>query len=227
MNPRLRACATAMLVLLVGAVAAAAAVVWLGLYNVAADDPHSRMVHGLLETARERSIAARVTGLELPDLGNADRIRQGAGNYDAMCVSCHLAPGLGESELSVGLYPAPPDLTRAVVVPAEAFWVIKHGIKATGMPAWGKSMADDYIWNLTAFVKALPGMSQADYRALVASSGGHSHGDAVEHAHEEAVEHSHGEAEAQSPADLPAAATAPAKPAGKTHRHADGTVETH
>src|SRR3546814_1099025 len=55
----------------------------------------------------------------------------------AMCTGCHLAPGMSETEMSRGLYPAPPDLTKTTVEAAEAFWVIKHGIKASGMPAWG------------------------------------------------------------------------------------------
>jgi mono/diheme cytochrome c family protein len=52
-----------------------------------------------------------------------------------------------------GLYPAPPNLTITTVDAAHAFWVIKHGIKASGMPAWGKSMEDAYIWNMAAFLQ--------------------------------------------------------------------------
>lgn len=116
------------------------AVVYSGVINVAADDPHSSPVHALLEVARERSIAVRAEGIEVPDLNDPELIRSGAGNYDAMCVACHLAPGVAGAELNQNLNPAPPDLTNRDRPddPASDFWVIKHGIKATGMPAWGQ-----------------------------------------------------------------------------------------
>src|SRR5690606_14219762 len=142
---------------LAGSVLAAVAIVaggaiWSGAYNVAADDPHSRPVYRLFELARDRSIQTRAGKVEVPvGLGSEAQIRQGAGNYDAMCAACHLAPGVSQTELSIGLYPAPPDLTAATVDEAGAFWVIKHGIKASGMPAWGLSMGDEYIWSMVAF----------------------------------------------------------------------------
>lgn len=148
-----------------------------GTYNVAADEPHSTFVYRLLEATRERSIAAHAEDIEVPELEDPARVRRGAGNYDAMCKGCHLAPGMAESELSVGLYPAPPNLAKhARTDSAAAFWIIKHGIKTTGMPAWGKSMEDMYIWDMVAFLHKLPALSPEQYQAEVAASGGHSHG---------------------------------------------------
>lgn len=158
------------------ATAVAAAVVWSGAYNVAADVPHSGPVHAVIEATRRRSIAVRAAGVEPPDLADPARIRQGSGNYEAMCSGCHLAPGMAATEMSRGLYPPPPDLSRVTVGAAEAFWVIKHGIKASGMPAWGQSMDDEYIWNMVAFLQALPGLDAEQYQAVVSSSGGHDHG---------------------------------------------------
>jgi len=195
-------------VLTIGALAVVAAaggavVVYSGAYNVAADKPHTRPVYALLDLARERSIAARANQLQVPsDISNPARVRQGAGNYAAMCAGCHLSPGAEETELSKGLYPTPPDLSQHAIAPAKAFWAIKHGIKASGMPAWGKSMDDDYIWNMAAFLQVLPKLDEAEYEALVASSGGHDHGggetgeSAGGHSDEEseADHHAHGEA---------------------------------
>ena len=155
----------------------AAGAIWSGVYNVAADTPHSSAVYTLLDVARQRSVSTRARTLQVPEgLSSEDRVRQGSGNYDAMCVACHLAPGISQTELSLGLYPTPPNLTATTVDPAEAFWVIKHGIKASGMPAWGLSMDDEYIWNMVAFLQQLPQLDAPAYRTLVASSGGHSHG---------------------------------------------------
>jgi mono/diheme cytochrome c family protein len=166
--------------------------VWSGAYNIAADEPHWQLTEDMLETVRERSIEARLGGIPVPDLDDESLIRAGAGNYDAMCAECHLEPGEDRSELSVGLYPAPPDLAReGVHDPAEAFWIIKHGIKMTGMPAWGKSMDDGSIWGMVAFLRQVPGMTEARYDELVESSGGHSHGPGEEHAHSDDEHHEH------------------------------------
>ncbi|MFZ5663264.1 MAG: c-type cytochrome [Pseudomonadota bacterium] len=174
-----------------------------GVYNVAADDPHTPLTFAVLEQVRTASVRARAAKLKVPaDLDSPARITQGAGNYDAMCTGCHLAPGMGPTELSRGLYPAPPDLTRTPVVPAEAFWVIKHGIKASGMPAWGRSMGDEYIWNMVAFLQQLPKLDEAGYRDLVARSGGHSHGGG------ETGGHGHGEMDEADAHPHPQAGTA-------------------
>jgi mono/diheme cytochrome c family protein len=199
--------------------AVVAGAVWSGVYDIGADVPHTRPVYALLEAARERSIEVRAARLELPaDLADAARVRQGAGNYAAMCSGCHGAPGQGETELQRGLYPRPPDLTRERIDPREAFWVVKHGIKASGMPAWGRSMDDAYLWNLVAFVETLPSLDAAGYEAAVAASEGHSHGGGETHAHEHA----------QAPVpDAPAAAATEPAPAGKVHVHADGSQHVH
>jgi len=155
----------------------ATAVIWSGVYNVGADDPHWSVTYRVLEIARQRSIATRAAGIEMPDLSDPALIRSGAGNYSAMCVTCHLSPGAAETELSVGLYPKPPRWDAlAEVEPRQAFWALKHGIKASGMPAWGKSMDDRYLWGMVAFMQQFPGMTPEEYRKHVVASPGHSHG---------------------------------------------------
>lgn len=193
------------------ALLAAAGFVWSGIYNIGADDQHTRPVYALMETMRDRSIKARASKLTVPNLKGPARISQGAGNYNAMCMGCHLAPGMEETELSKGLYPAPPNLTKETVDAAEAFWVIKHGIKASGMPAWGKSMDDAYIWNMAAFLQQLPTLNAEQYQTLVAGSGGHSHGggETKPHGHAEGGADDHG--------------TMPMGDESRPHTHAPGT----
>lgn len=162
------------LVLIVGGTAI---FVWSGAFNIAADEPHWPLTARLMETVRDRSIAAQASDVVVPALDNESLIRTGAGNYDAMCVGCHLKPGVERSEASAGLYPAPPNLTRRRTDDAaRAFWVIKHGIKMSGMPSWGLSMEDEHIWGMVAFLRQLPDMTPESYRELVSASGGHSHG---------------------------------------------------
>lgn len=207
------------------AVLAVAGFVWSGIYNIGADDQHTRPVYALMETMRERSIQARAGKLEVPDLKDPARITQGAGNYNAMCMGCHLAPGMEATEMSKGLYPAPPDLTRETVEAAEAFWVIKHGIKASGMPAWGKSMEDEYIWNMAAFLQELPKLSAAQYQAMVASSGGHSHGGGETKPHEHAAGTPDDHAD-MSMGDMPMDESKPHSHPPGTPPHDDSKAET-
>lgn len=155
-----------------------AGILYSGVINVGADAPHNTTVQALLETARNRSIAARVKGIKVPDLNETSLIQAGAGNYDALCAACHLAPGIVSTELNKQLNPAPPDLTDAhrKHEPARDFWTIKHGIRYTAMPAWGESISDAHIWGLVALLEQLPALTPMEYQALVIRSGGHQHG---------------------------------------------------
>jgi mono/diheme cytochrome c family protein len=93
----------------------------------------------LLQATRERAIARSAAAITLPcNLDDPQVILKGAGQYAAMCTECHLVPGMRDSELRAGLYPRPPNLSEISVDPREEFWVIKHGIEMSAMPAWGK-----------------------------------------------------------------------------------------
>jgi mono/diheme cytochrome c family protein len=154
---------------------AAAVVIHTGLYNIAADVPHTQPVYRLIETVRDRSVAARARDIVVPkDLDDANRISKGAGQYGEMCSGCHLAPGMKRTEISRGLYPRAPELRRQTdLTPAEQFWIVKHGVKMTGMPAWGVTHQDELLWDVVAFVRKLPQLTPAQYEALVKNAPKH------------------------------------------------------
>jgi mono/diheme cytochrome c family protein len=156
-------------------VAAGAIAIYAGVYNIAADAPHTQPVYWLLETARERSIEVRSQGIAVPDdLSDPKRIQSGAGQYAEMCAGCHLAPGMKRTEISRGLYPRAPELRRKRhSSPAEDFWVVKHGVKMTGMAAWGVTHDDEILWDVVAFLRKLPELTADQYRALVESAPRH------------------------------------------------------
>jgi mono/diheme cytochrome c family protein len=177
-----------LLVLAVVALLLLGGFLWSGLYDVGADDPHTRPVLVALDILRDRSIHARSKDITVPRLDEPQLILKGAGQYAAMCTGCHLAPGMEESEIRPGLYPQPPELSKMRLEPREAFWTIKHGIKMTGMPAWGSSHDDPTIWSMVAFLQKLPDLTPAQYRDLVAKAppdeemeGGHHHHHGDEH----------------------------------------------
>ena len=148
--------------------ALAGIVVYVGAYDIGADSPHTKPVYWLIEQLRDRSIAVRSRDVNVPaNLGDVKRLQSGAGLYTEMCSGCHLGPGLEKSEISQGLYPRAPELSREEQrSPKEQFWIIKHGIKMTAMPAWGKTHDDRLIWDMVAFVRKLPGLSPAQYQAI-------------------------------------------------------------
>ena len=146
--------------------------IYAGIYNIGADDPHSRVVYNLLGKLREQSIASYSRGIQVPaNLNDPKRIAAGAGLYTEMCTGCHLGPGLEKSEMSQGLYPPAPELAKVRDrTPEQQFWIIKHGVKLTAMPAWGKTHDDKLIWDMVAFIRQLPKMTPEQYKAAVASA---------------------------------------------------------
>jgi mono/diheme cytochrome c family protein len=144
-----------------------------GIYNIGADDHHTRIVLAVITQLRERSIDARASRITVPDLKDGSRVAGGAGYYAALCVGCHLAPGVTKSDLRPGLYPHPPNLAQQDVLDArKAFWIIKHGIKMSAMPAWGKSLNDEAIWDIVSFVRKMPAMTPEQYQALLQTHAG-------------------------------------------------------
>jgi hypothetical protein len=169
-----------LLILLILGAGSAATVMYSGIVNVAADEPHSDFVYWLLEETRENSIKKAAKYIEMPDLENPELLLMGGADYEYMCSGCHLKPGLKESDMSLGLYPAPPNLAVSddshkghehgddMQTARKNFWVIKHGIKASGMPAWGKTHDDERIWAMVAFIKRLPTLTPEQYQVLTA-----------------------------------------------------------
>ena len=146
--------------------------IFAGVYNIGADAPHYRPVYMALEQLRDRAIAHHARNIVVPaDLNSPTRIATGAGLYTEMCTGCHLGPGLEKTEMSQGLYPQAPELARGQnQSAAEQFWTIKHGLKLSAMPAWGKTHDDQLIWDMVAFVRALPKMTPEQYKATIASA---------------------------------------------------------
>ncbi|HWW21071.1 MAG TPA: cytochrome c [Steroidobacteraceae bacterium] len=155
--------------------AGAAVFVTSGAYNIGADDHHTTAVFAMIEELRQRSIDVRSRTLAVPpNLDDDARIREGAAYYAAHCPLCHLAPGVDRDKADVrrGMYPHPPNLSQeGVNDPGQAFWIVKHGIKMSAMPSWRKTLDDEDIWDVVAFLRKVPGMTAERYQQL--SGGDH------------------------------------------------------
>ena len=140
-----------------------------GFFNVAASEPNPGIVNWALVKVRMASVERHAREVAAANLDDPGTVRSGARAFAARgCINCHGAPGVNWQKFSEGLQPDPPDLKNIVKErePAELFWVVKNGIKMTGMPSFGATgVADNEIWTIIAFIKKLPNVSEADFKA--------------------------------------------------------------
>jgi mono/diheme cytochrome c family protein len=151
------------------AILAGVGFIYAGAYDIAATDAHWGITRWVMETARVRSIRVHATGVAVPaGLDAPANLPIGVAHYAEHCAVCHGAPGVPKGDVAQGMYPQPPELALAAqqYSDAELFWIVKHGIKMTGMPAWADH-GDAELWATVAFVKKLPSMSEAAYAKLV------------------------------------------------------------
>ncbi len=143
-----------------------------GFYSVAGTSEDPGAVDWALDHVRQASIARHASDTPPMSLDDAAVVQAGARAFNERgCVHCHGAPGVQWSKFSEGLKPDPPDLKEIANdrEPRELFWVVKNGIKMTGMPSFGAiNVPDREIWSITAFVKKLPDISEADFKAWTA-----------------------------------------------------------
>lgn len=146
--------------------------VYSGGYDIGSDSPHWGLTYQIFETARVRSIKARAAGIAPPAASNdPSQMLIGVEHFAVHCAVCHGAPGVPKGDIANGLYPQPPDLAVTVnrYTDAELFWIVKHGIKMTGMPSWADH-GEDELWAIVSFLEKLPGMTAQDYVKLVTAS---------------------------------------------------------
>ena len=162
-------------VLAVLAALAGGAVVYGGLYDVAATTQHFQPVYSLLETAMRHSVVRHARGIATPpSFGAEPSLRRGAACYRDHCVQCHGGPGLPRLAPGLGMQPLPSALNDPSPAwkPRELYWITRHGIRMTGMPAWQFRLADDDLWAVAGFVAVLPDLTPAAYAARVAAAEG-------------------------------------------------------
>ncbi len=179
----------------IGFVTALAAVLVLGLaialsgaFNVAATNPDSALTTWVLHTTMRRSVAMRSSDIVPPKSFSDEDVRRGFEEFNAMCVTCHGAPGKKRSLAGKGLRPQAPNLVNAARHwnAGNLYWIVKNGIKMTGMPAFGPTHDDATLWNIVAFVSRLPDMTEKQYQQLeeqTAGSRSHSSGDSHSDGH--------------------------------------------
>jgi mono/diheme cytochrome c family protein len=185
-------------------VAAGAFMVYGGRTSIAATTPPD-LLDKMAPVARDRAIARQAPALSIPD--DPARAARGREHYGENCLPCHGAPGVKAMEMAEGMNPKPPELdgphTRGLS-DGQLFWIVKNGIRASGMPAFGVNHQDPEIQDIVAFVRHLPALTPAEKQEL---------GEALprEHHHEGG-----GHEEAEGHAEAPGHEHAPG---GPPHHH--------
>jgi cytochrome c553 len=141
---------------------------WSGVYSVAASRGHWAIMEWLLTFAMRNSVKTHALGIDVPPLDRPDLVTLGAGHFHSGCAFCHGAPGVPISPVAQSMLPPPPNLTSGMRDwrDRELFWIVKNGIKYTGMPAWAAQQRDDEVWSLVAFLRRLPALDAKSYADL-------------------------------------------------------------
>ena len=156
--------------------------IWSGLYNVSTLSPDPGPLKWVFSTTSRNCIEHHAKSIAVPQdvkalsegtasgdsQADSSMIAEGFDHYNDMCVTCHAGPGLSKSEAGIGLYPQAPDLARSAkeLPPQYLFWVIKNGVKSTGMPGFAKTHSDSKIWAMVAFLEKMKNMTPQDYAAM-------------------------------------------------------------
>jgi len=141
---------------------------WSGLYSVAASRGHFAVTDAILTFGMQNSVRTHAIGIEVPSLDSKDMSTLGAAHFHSGCAFCHGAPGVPISPVAQSMLPPPPNLSTSMREwrDRELFWIVKNGIKYTGMPAWAAEQRDDEVWAVVAFLRRLPRLDAVAYREL-------------------------------------------------------------
>jgi cytochrome c553 len=139
-----------------------------GIIPIKASSGHWPVTAWFLEFSMERSVATHSVGITVPALGER-QARRAAGHYETGCRPCHGSPEIPDPRVVRIMTPPPPYLAPVLSEwkPNELFYIVKHGVKFTGMPGWPAQQRDDEVWAMVAFLLELPNLGAADYRRMV------------------------------------------------------------
>lgn len=155
------------LMLLILLIVIAAIIIYGGFYPIAASEPDPGGVGWVLGATMDHAVERESAGLKPPALSAAD-IQEGGSHFKGMCQQCHGGPGAPREPFAQGLNPQPPNLAESTddMSLGQVFWIAKHGIKMTAMPAFGKTDSDEELWKIAAFVKQMSKVAPQQYAAI-------------------------------------------------------------
>jgi mono/diheme cytochrome c family protein len=178
LSNRARLIVKTMVLTLLGAGAAGAVIGLIvlrgGFYNISATESHYPLIYTVFEEGLQYSIQNHARDITVPALGAPEQLLRGAALYRDNCLQCHGGPGVAPSKHGMSMQPVPGPLVDADInwETRELYWITRHGIKMSGMPAWEYHLSDSDLWAVVAFVAAMPVMTPADFKGMTAGQAG-------------------------------------------------------
>jgi mono/diheme cytochrome c family protein len=160
-----------LILLAAASVAAGAAVVFFVRHGISARDSPTRAEAVLARGLRHFAVPSAARNRTNPVPETADGLSDARSHFADHCASCHGNDGKGETEIGRNLYPRAPDMTHRetqALSDGELFFIIKNGVRLTGMPAWGKDTAEDdrASWQLVRFLRHLPSLTAEELEEM-------------------------------------------------------------
>jgi cytochrome c553 len=159
-------------VLVLAGVFGGLAVMISGVVPIKASSGHWPITAAILDFAKRRSVNTHTLRVKVPPLDDQRLVLRGAGHYDFACEPCHGSPAVQQPRIAASMTPKPPDLRGSALSmpPEDLFYIVTHGIKFTGMPAWPTQHRDDEVWAVVAFLRRLPALTPAHYDELTGAT---------------------------------------------------------
>lgn len=159
--------ATSLCLAVLAGILAATVVLQAGWYDASAVRPHFQFVYTLIERGLQQSVRFHARDVVAPPPAAGASARGGA-VFRQHCEQCHGGPGVAMSVIGLSMQPVPGPLVDAARrwKPGEMYWITSNGIKMSGMPAWRFHLNEHEIWDVVAFLGALPAMTPAEYAAI-------------------------------------------------------------
>ena len=159
--------ATLVVIVVLGYVA-----VEVGMLPANADAKPSKIERWAARTSLSATIARQAPRTANPVPLTDANLTSGIKLYVANCAMCHGASDANRSNVAAGLYQHPPQLAKDGVEDdpeGVTYWKVDHGIRFTGMPAFGHTLNDTQIWQIVLFLKhmdSLPPGPAAAWKAV-------------------------------------------------------------
>ncbi|MFN2459952.1 MAG: cytochrome c [Candidatus Velthaea sp.] len=135
-----------------------------GLVPARADVKPSRLERSMARMSLDATIAREAPQLPYPFPSSDAAIVAGSKLYLEQCAICHGTATSGLTRLEKGLYIAPPQFAKHGVdddPEGVTYWKVEHGIRFTAMPAYGKTLTEEQVWDVTYFLKNMPKLPPA------------------------------------------------------------------